>query len=62
MGTKLHLGKMKKNCKDRRWQGLIFKIHKQSIQLNIEKNEDPNLKMSKRPEEIFFQRKYTDGL
>jgi len=31
-------------------KGLIYKIHKQLIQLNILKNKEPNQKMGRRPQ------------
>ena len=42
-------------------KGLISKIHKQLIQLNSKKTQQPNGKMDKRLEETFLQRRYTDG-
>ena len=40
--------------------GLISKIYKQLMQLNIKKNKQPNPKMGRRPKQIFLQRRYTD--
>ena len=37
-------------------KGLIWKIYKQLIQFNIKK-----LKMGKKPEQTFFQRRHTHG-
>ena len=42
-------------------KGLISKIYKQLMQLNIKKNKQPNPKMGRRPKQTFLQRKYTDG-
>ena len=42
-------------------KGLIFKIYKQLILLNIKKTKQPDLKMGRRPEYTFFQRRHTDG-
>ena len=41
-------------------KGLISKVYKQLIQLNI-KNKQPNLKMDKRPKQTFLQKGHTDG-
>ena len=41
-------------------KSLISKIYKQFIQLNVKK-EESDLKMGVRPEQIFFQKRYTDG-
>ena len=41
-------------------RGLISKIYKQLMQLNIEKNKQPNPKMGRRPKQTFLQRRYTD--
>ena len=40
-------------------KGLISKIYKQLMQLNIKKNKQPNPKMSRRPKQTFLQRRYT---
>ena len=40
---------------------LICKIYKQLIQHNIKKKTKPDLKMSRRAEQAFFQRRYTNG-
>ena len=42
-------------------KGLISKIYKQLIQLNIKKKKQPNPKMGRRPKQTFHQRRYTDG-
>ena len=41
-------------------KGLISKMYKQLMQLNIKKNKQPNPKMGKRPKQTFLQRRYTD--
>ena len=41
-------------------KGLISKIYKQIIQLNIE-NKQPNQKMGRRPKQTFLQRRHTTG-
>ena len=41
-------------------KGLISKIYKQLMQLNIKKNKPPNPKMGRRPKQTFLQRRYTD--
>ena len=48
-------------CKRINDKGLIFKIYKQLMQLNIKKNKQPNQKMGRRPKQTFLQRRYTDG-
>ena len=42
-------------------KGLISKIYKQLMQLNIKKNKQPNPKMGRRPKQTFLQRRHTDG-
>ena len=45
-------------------KGLISKMCKQFIQLNIKnktKTKESNLKMGRKPEYTFIQRRYTDG-
>ena len=41
-------------------KGLISKIYKQLMWLNIKKNKQPNPKMGRRPKQTFLQRRYTD--
>ena len=41
-------------------KGLISKIYKQLMQLNIKKNQQPNPKMGRRARQTFLQRRYTD--
>ena len=38
-------------------KGLISKIYKQLMQLNIKKSKQPNPKMGRRPKQTFFQRR-----
>ena len=40
---------------------LISKLHKQLIQLNSRKINEPNQKMGQRTKQAFLQRRYTDG-
>ena len=42
-------------------KGLISKIYKQLMQLNIKKKKQPNRKMGRRPKQTFLQRRHTDG-
>ena len=41
-------------------KGLISKIYKQFMQLNIKKNKQANPKMGRIPKQTFLQRRYTD--
>ena len=41
-------------------KGLISKIYKQLMQVNIKKNKQPNPKVGRRPKQTFLQRRYTD--
>ena len=41
-------------------KGLISKIYRQLMQLNIKKTKKPNPKMGRRPKYSFLQRRYTD--
>ena len=42
-------------------KGLIVKIYKQLMQLNIKKNKQHNPKMGRRLKYTFLQRRHTDG-
>ena len=42
-------------------RGLIFKIYKQIIPTQYQKNKQPNQKMGKRPKWTFLQKRHTDG-
>ena len=42
-------------------KGLISKICKQLMQLNIKQNKQPNQKMGRRPKQTSLQRRHTDG-
>ena len=42
-------------------KGLISKMCKQFIQLNIRKINNPLKKMSRRPKQTFIQRRHADG-
>ena len=40
---------------------LISKIYKQLLQLNSQKNKQPNQKMGQRTKQTLLQRRHTDG-
>ena len=42
-------------------KGLISKIYKQLVQLQCQKNKQPNQKVGKRSKLPFLQRRHTDG-
>ena len=42
-------------------KGLIFKIYKHNLQLNIKKTKQPNEKMGRRSKQTFLQRRHMDG-
>ena len=42
-------------------KGLISKIYKQLMQLNIRRNKQPNQKIGRKPKQTFLQRRHTDG-
>ena len=42
-------------------KGLISKIYKQLMQLNIKKKKQPNQKMGRRSKQTFHQTRHTDG-
>ena len=48
-------------CKQSNQQGLVSKIYKQLMQLNIKKNKQPNQKMGRKSKQIFLQRGHSDG-
>ena len=58
---KITLRRGENNCEWSNDKGLISNIYKQPIQLNYQKNKQPNQKMGKRPEQTFLQRRHTDG-
>lgn len=50
-----------KNFKQYDQQGLTSKIYKQVVQFNIKKKQTIRLKNGQKPEQTYFQRRFTDG-
>ena len=48
-------------CKNITDKGLISKVYKQLIQLNIKKHKQPNWKVGRRCKRVIFQGRHTDG-